>query len=321
MAADRGVMLFALDTSQEYGARVARRLEVPLSAHEEREFEDGEHKARPLVDARGHDVFVVHSLHRGAGRSPSDKLCRLLFFIGALKDAGATRVTAVAPYLCYARKDRRTQPNDPVTTKYVARMFEACGADAVMTFDVHNLAAYENAFRRPALNIEAVPLFVDHFARVCRRRPVAVISPDIGGTKRADRFRRALGAALNEEPAAGFAEKRRSGGVVSGDILVGEIRDRVVILFDDLISTGTTLRRAAKICREAGAREVYAAATHGLLIGEACSTLAPPALDGIVITDTVRPAAAEVGDLPNHITVLDTSPLIAAAIMAAHARG
>jgi ribose-phosphate pyrophosphokinase len=309
-------MLFALDTSQEYGARVAARLELPLSDHEERELEDGEHKARPLVDPQGHDVFVLHSLHGEPRRSPSDKLCRLLFFIGALKDAGAARVTAIAPYLCYARKDRRTQSNDPITTKYVARLFEAAGADAVMTLDVHNLAAYENAFRIPTRNIEAVSLFVDHFARLCRGQPVAVISPDIGGTKRADRFRRALATALHDEPAAGFADKRRSGGVVSGDVLVGEIRDRVVILFDDLISTGTTLRRAAKTCRETGARRVYAAATHGLLMGDAPSAL-PAALDGIAITDTVPPAA---GKLPAHFSILDSSPLVAAAITAAHRR-
>lgn len=314
--ADRGLMLFALERSREYGARVAAQLEVPLAEHEERGFEDGEHKARPLVDVEARDVFVIHALHGEPGQSPSDKLCRLLFFIGALKDAGAGRVTAVAPYLCYARKDRRTQPNDPVTTKYVAAMFEACGADRVMTFDVHNLAAYENAFRCPTLNIEAIPLFVEHFAPLCRGVPVAVLSPDVGGTKRADRFRRALAAAIREEPAAGFVEKRRAGGVVSGDILVGDVRDRLVILFDDLVSTGTTLRRAAEGCRAAGARAVYAAATHGLFMGEAFATLAPPALDGVVVADTVRPAGGNA--LPAHISVLDSSRLVAAAIAAAH---
>jgi ribose-phosphate pyrophosphokinase len=315
-----GMMVFALETTREYGERVAQRLELPLSPHEEPEFEDGEHKARPLVDVRGKDAFVIHSLAAGIGRSPSDQLCRLLFFVGALKDAGAARVTAAVPYLCYARKDRRTQLNDPVTTKYVARMFEACGVDGVLTFDVHNLAAFENAFRCLAENLEAIPLFVDRFAQICHTDMVAVISPDIGGAKRAERFRRALGAALPDEPATGFVEKRRSGGVVSGQLLVGDVRDRTVILFDDLISTGTTLRRAAQSCREAGACRVFAAATHGLLIGSASETLAPPALDGVVIADTVRPRIAEAGALPEHIITLDSSPLLAAAISATHRR-
>ncbi|HLN50148.1 MAG TPA: ribose-phosphate pyrophosphokinase-like domain-containing protein, partial [Steroidobacteraceae bacterium] len=139
--------LFALEASGDLGRAIAHALGRPLAAHEEREFEDGEHKTRPLDPVGGADVYVVHSLYGGQAQSGNDKLCRLLFFIGALKDAGAARVTAVVPYLCYARKDRRTKPNDPVTTQYVARMFEAVGADAIVTLEVHNPAAFENAFR------------------------------------------------------------------------------------------------------------------------------------------------------------------------------
>jgi hypothetical protein len=147
MLVDCELSLFAVETTRDYGLRVAQHLDLVLGEHEERAFEDGEHKIRPLIDVRRHDVFVMHSLYGEAEQSPNDKLCRLLFFIRALKDAGADRVTAVVPYLCYARKDRRTQPRDPITTKYVARLFEASGADAVITLDVHNLAAFENAFR------------------------------------------------------------------------------------------------------------------------------------------------------------------------------
>jgi ribose-phosphate pyrophosphokinase len=302
-----------------YGERVARQLDLVLGAHEERAFEDGEHKIRPLVEVRRQDVFVIHSLYGDAEQSPNDKLCRLLFFIGALKDAGARRVTAVVPYLCYARKDRRTQPRDPVTTKYVARLFEACGADALMTLDVHNLAAFENAFRCPTTNIEALPLFAQHFARSLRHEKLAVVSPDIGGAKRAEQFRRALAAELHEEPTAAFVEKRRSGGVVTGELLVGEVRDRTAILFDDLISTGTTLERAARRCREAGARQIFAAATHGLFMGQAPVVLDDPVFAEVEVTDTVRSVAAAEGRLPDSIVRLDSSKLVADAIMAAHA--
>ena len=139
--------LFALAASAELGAAVATALAQPLAAHEEREFEDGEHKARPLDAVNGADVYVVQSLHGGPVQSANDKLCRLLFFIGAIKDAGAARVTAVTPYLCYARKDRPTKPNDPVTTRYIAGMFESVGTDCVVTLEVHNPVAFENAFR------------------------------------------------------------------------------------------------------------------------------------------------------------------------------
>ena len=312
-------MIFALEGSRAYGERVAARLEWPLSAHEERAFEDGEHKIRPLLDVTRRDVFVVHSLNASADASPNDKLCRLLFFIGALKDAGAARVTAVVPYLCYARKDQRSQSRDPITTKYVARMMEACGADAVMTFDVHNRAAFENAFRIPTTNIEAMPLFVEHFAEGLRHEKIAVVSPDIGGAKRAERFRRALAEATGEEPSAGFVDKRRAGGVVSGDLFVGDVQGRAAILFDDLIGTGTTLCRAAAKCREAGARRVFAAATHGLFIGDAVAVLRGAEFDGIVVGDPVRSAAEAAGLLPDNVTILDTSPLAAEAVVRAHA--
>ena len=117
--------LFALNATADLGGQIARELWVSLAPHEEREFEDGEHKARPLDSVEGTDAYVIQSLHSGPTQSAADKLCRLLFFIGALKDAGAARVTAVTPYLCYARKDRRTKARDPVTTRYLAQMFES----------------------------------------------------------------------------------------------------------------------------------------------------------------------------------------------------
>jgi ribose-phosphate pyrophosphokinase len=314
-----GGLLFALEGSRAYGERVASRLEWPLSRHEERQFEDGEHKVRPLVDVNRRDVFVIHSLAASAGSSPSDRLCRLLFFIGALKDAGARRVTAAMPYLCYARKDQRSQTNDPVTTKYVARMFEACGADAVITFDVHNRAAYENAFRIPTTNIEAMPVFVEHFAARLRGERIAVVSPDMGGTKRAERFRHLLAVALGDEPSIGFVEKQRAGGVVTGELFVGDVRDRAVILFDDMISTGTTLCRAAAKCREAGANRVLAAATHGLFIGGAPGLLGAGEFDGIAVGDTVKSDAESDGLLPETVTILETARLLGEAIARSHA--
>jgi ribose-phosphate pyrophosphokinase len=318
MSTDCGPSLFAVEGTRGYAERVARHLDLVLGTHEERAFEDGEHKIRPLAEVRRQDVYVIHSLYGDCEQSPNDKLCRLLFFIGALKDAGAERVTAVVPYLCYARKDQRTQPRDPVTTKYVARLFEACGADAVMTLDVHNLAAFENAFRCPTTNLEALPLFAQHFARSLRHEKLAVVSPDIGGAKRAEQFRRALAAELHQEPTAAFVEKRRSGGVVTGEMLVGEVRDRTVIIFDDLISTGTTLQRAARRCREAGARRIFAAATDGLFTGQAPDVLGDPLFEEVAVTDTVRSVAAAEGRLPESIVHLDSTKLVADAIMVAH---
>lgn len=320
-AATGAPVLFALHGSHEFGQRVARHLGIPLSAHEEREFEDGEHKARPLVNVRGRDVYVLLALHGEAGQSANDKLCRLLFFIGALKDAAASRITAVVPYLAYARKDRKSKPRDPVTTRYVATLFEAVGADAVVTLDVHNLSAFQNAFRCATEHLEAGKIFARHFADTLDQREITVVSPDAGGIKRADRFRQLLQHVLGKPVGAAFAEKYRSENVVSGDLLAGDLKGRDAIIIDDLISTGKTIVRTARSCHAGGAVRVFAVASHGLFAGTANAILADAALDGIVVTDTVPPFRLTDGAVKEKLVILDSSTLFAEAIRCMHNGG
>jgi ribose-phosphate pyrophosphokinase len=313
------VLIFALDATCDLGTAIAGALGVDLAPHEEREFEDGEHKARPLTSVRGRDVYLVQSLHGGPDASPNDKLCRLLFFAGAVRDAGAGHVTAVIPYLAYARKDRRTQTRDPITTRYVAQLIEAVGVDRVVTVDVHNLAAFENAFRRPAVHLEARPLFVGHLLPVLRDRELAVVSPDAGGAKRADRLRASLASALGAEIPLGFLEKRRSGGVVRGqDTVVGSVEGRAVLIVDDLVSTGTTLAGAAAACRAQGATTSYAVVTHGLFTGDAERVLAGAGFERLVTTNTVPPFRLRPQTVDAHLAVLDVAPLLAEAIRRLH---
>ena len=314
-------LLFALNASRDYGERVAAKLESPLGRHEERDFEDGEHKVRPLVSVRKRDVFVIQSLHADQTAGVNDKLCRLLFFIGALKDAAAASVTAVAPYLCYARKDRKTQWRDPVTTRYVAALFEAVGTDHVLTMDVHNLMAFQNSFRCRTDHLEATKLFVEHFARMPRNSELTVVSPDAGAVKRAERLRDNLAKRLERPIGSAFVEKLRAGGKVGGGAVVGDVRNRVVIILDDMISTGGTLLRAAKACRAAGARRVVAAATHGLFLGAGSELLQDPAVEQIVVTDTVPPFRLPAQVIGEKVVVLDTAPLMAEAIRRIHVGG
>jgi len=309
--------LFALHGSDQLGAAIAGALGQPLAAHEEREFEDGEHKARPLESVRNADVFVLHGLHGGPQQSANDKLCRLLFFIGAVKDAGASRVTAIAPYLCYARKDRRTKPSDPVTTRYVASLFEAVGTAAVITLDVHNPAAFENAFRCPTVALTAAPLFIDYVknpATGLANDKLCVVSPDPGGTKRADLFREALESALHRPIGKGFADKRRSAGVVSGDLFVGDVEGATALIIDDLISTGGTLVRAAQAARRAGAKRVLALVTHGLFMPGAETAILNSAIDRVIVTDSVP--AFRLGDKSARakLDILPVAPLLAETI-------
>jgi len=307
------VRLFALDATAELGGRISEVLGLPLSPHEERGFKDGEHKVRPLTGVGDGDCYVIQSLHGGPDLSANDKLCRLLFFIGALKDAGAARVTAVAPYLCYARKDRRTKPFDPVTTRYVAALFEAVGTDAVLTLEVHNEAAFENAGRRRSITLPAATLFLEHALKYAEG-PLCVLSPDPGGVKRAELFRETLQARFGAPVGKAFADKHRSAGVVSGDLLVGDVTGATVFVVDDLISTGGTLVRAARAARAAGARRVIAFAAHGLFMPGAAEALADPALERIVVTDSVPPFRLAGAAVAGKVATVPAAPLLADAI-------
>jgi ribose-phosphate pyrophosphokinase len=312
------VKLFCLNASRPLAERVALALGQALDAHEEREFEDGEHKARPLVSVLDEDVYILQSLYSDPDQSVNDKLCRMLFFIGAVKDAGAQRVTAVIPYLGYARKDRRTKSRDPVTSRYVAQLFESVGTDRAIVLDVHNRAAFDNAFRCPTLHLEARSLFVGYMRKIVRDGPISVVSPDVGGVKRARLLRDSLQQALSREVNLGFMEKQRSAGIVSGETLVGDVRDSTVIIVDDLISTGGTLIRAVESCSRAGAASIYAAATHGLFIEPAGEVIDHAALTRLVISDSVPPFRLDSPLVQRKLDILDTAPLFAEAIHPLH---
>ncbi|MFZ2466965.1 MAG: ribose-phosphate pyrophosphokinase [Parvibaculum sedimenti] len=313
--------LFALNASRDFGEKVAISLGVALDAHEERKFEDGEHKARPLVSVRGEDVYIVQSLHGGPDQSPNDKLCRLLFYIGTMKENGASRVTAVIPYLAYARKDRQTKSRDPVTTRYVAQLLEAVGTDCVVTMEVHNIVAFQNAFRCQTIHLDTCRLFSNVAAKIAGDGPVVVASPDPGGVKRAQLFREALETSLGRPVGSAFMEKRRSAGVVSGNLLVGEVRGANVLIVDDLIASGGTMTRAASACREAGAQATYAFAAHGLFTGSAATTIKHPDLAKLFIADTVPPFRLDAQTLASHVEIISAAPLFAETIRRLHAGG
>ena len=308
-------MLFAPQASAGFGRRVAAACGCDLSPMEEREFEGGEHKTRPLVSVRGRDVYVVQSLSGDEAASANDRLCRLLFFIAGLKDCGAARVSACVPFLAYGRKDRRTKERDPVTLRYVAQLFEAVGTDYVLALDAHNLAAFENAFRCPVDHLEAAPLMADDLAARVGDDPVSIVSPDIGGAKRAQRLQELLAARLGREVGFAIIDKRRSSGVVSGgDLVVGPVEGRHAVLVDDLISAGTTLMRAVQACRKAGARGVEAFATHGVFLPEARQLLGPDGPDRLVVTDSILPTRLADAGHGGRLAVLEASALYGEAI-------
>jgi ribose-phosphate pyrophosphokinase len=314
------VLIFALDTDDGLARALAADLDMAISPHEDRTFDDGEHKLRPLLDPRGDEAYVVASLHGGPARSPDEKLCRLLMFIATLRDHGAARVTAVLPYLAYARKDRRTKPFDPLSLRHVAQLFEAVGTAQVIVLEAHNVAAFENAFRCPTLHLDAHKVFDRAVAELADDAPLAVASPDVGGAKRAQLWRESLSERMGRPVGFAMIDKRRSAGLVSGSLQVaGDVAGMTVLLLDDLIATGETLLRAARALRHAGAREVVAAAAHGLFIEPAAERLAAPELGRILVTDSVPPfRLPPAGPVMRKLRVVSAVPLIARAIRDCH---
>ena len=312
------MLLFSLDPHCTLAAALAAELDEALSPHEDRGFEDGEHKLRPMVDPRGADAYVVCSLHGGPVDSPHDKLFRLLAFVATLREHGAARVTAVVPYLAYARKDRRTKPFDPVTLRYVAQLFEAVGLAQIIVLEVHNLAAFQNAFRCTTLHLEAHRAFDAGVRERVNAVPLAVASPDPGGVKRSQLWRESLEQHLARPVGFAMVDKRRSAGLVSSaNLVAGDVDGMTVLLLDDLIASGETMRRAAQALRRAGAREVVACAAHGLFTGPAAEVLADVSLSQVMVTDSVPPfRLPAAGPVARKLRVVSAVPLFAQAIRA-----
>ena len=315
MNGDGEPVLFAPAASSAFAGKVASHAGLGLSPLEEREFEDGEHKIRPLCSVRGRRVFVIHSLYAEPGAGVNDKLCRLLFFMGALRDAGAGEITAVLPYLAYARKDQRSQPRDPVTSRYMAQLLESVGADGVVTLDVHNRAAFQNAFRCTAVALNTTALYADYLSGWLGDRAVAIVSPDTGGIKRAQALRERLLAITDLEAGAAFMEKYRAQGKVTGERLIGDVSGLDVAIVDDLISSGGTIARTAAACRRGGARRIIALATHGLFVGDAERRLDESGLERLVVTDTVPPLRLGTDFIQRKLETVSVAPFFADAIL------
>lgn len=308
--------IFAPRTSAALGTEIAKLLGIELARSEEREFEGGEHKMRSLENVCGRDVVVVDSLNGVDDMSANDKLCRLLFFIGSLKDAGAASVTACVPYLCYARKDRRTQPHDPITTRYVAAMFEAVGTDRVIGLDVHNEAAFDNAFRCKTIRTEGHEVFMPHLSKPIDLSRCVVASPDIGGVKRAQRLQEAISIEFKRDIGFAFMEKRRARGVIAGDAFVGLVDGADVLLYDDMIVSGGTILKATQAARAAGAKKVVVAATHAAFTDDALKLFAADGPDLVLVSDSIALSGSVIEKASSRLQICSSAPALAKAISA-----
>jgi ribose-phosphate pyrophosphokinase len=302
------MQIFDLTPFQSLGPAVARDAGYPLAPLEIRSFAGGQHKMRPLVSVRGEDVFVLSALHATEGLSVNDHLIRLLFFIATCRDHGAARVTAVAPWLPYARKDRVTKARDPVSSRYVAQLFEAVGTDVLITVDVHNPAAFQNGFRCRTIHLDTCRLFSADVAGRAGDAPVTIMSPDCGGVKRAELLRQSVELVRNRATSFAFMEKHRSSGVVSGTLFAGDVAGHDVWIVDDMIESGETMLRAAHACRDRGARAVHLMAAHAFCDGPSLEKLRAAPIDSLTVTDTAATLTPAVPD--PRLRTLSVAPMI-----------
>jgi ribose-phosphate pyrophosphokinase len=283
--------------------RIARYVGRSLTETTIARFADGEIYAHIQENIRGVDAFIIQSTP-----APADNLMELLILIDACKRASAQRVTAVIPYLGYARQDRKDKPRVAITAKLVANLITSAGADRGLTMDLHT-PQIQGFFDIPLDHLFAAPVLLDYVEHLKPKRPV-VVAPDVGSVKMARAFAKRLSAEL------AVVDKRRTSANVSETMnLIGEVEGRDVIIVDDLIDTAGTLANAADLCMARGAHSVRAAATHGLLSGQARARLEASPLETVAITNTLDQPG---GPLPAKFEILDVAPLLGEAIRRIH---
>jgi ribose-phosphate pyrophosphokinase len=320
MEASVKLKIFGLNESADYARLIAAELDTSVAAHVEHRFDDGETYGRSDENVRGCDVYVISSLYSGPTLSAGEKLTDLLFFIGSLTDASAGRITVVMPYLGYARQDRKTESRAPISTKYLAKVIEAVGADRVLTMDVHNLSAFQNAFRIPTDNLEAKKLLVNAVAKENLPDNLVVMSPDSGGMSRARWFRAALEKKLgriDQIPIVYLDKERKNDGTVHGDRIVGDVKGKNVIVVDDMVASGKTIATSRQAIESHGGQLHSVCATHGLFVGKANEYL-----EGvrILVTDSV-PSFRLKGKSTDGLSVISTAKFFAQAIRRTHTDG
>ncbi len=295
--------LLAGNSNRPLADAIAASLGVPLTKAQVKRFPDNEAWVTIEENVRGEDVFVLQSTCYPA----NDNLMELLICIDALKRASARRITAVTPYFGYARQDRKTGGRTPISAKLVANLITRAGADRVLTMDLHS-GQIQGFFDIPTDNLQAAPtMAADIERRYANPHELLVVSPDAGGVVRA----LTLASRLNADLA--IVDKRRSGpGVSEVANIIGEVAGRRLIIFDDIVDSASTLCNAAKSLSDAGALEVSAYITHGVLSGGAVERVNASVLKELVVTDSIE-ADAQIGP-KGKIRVVSCARLIGEAI-------
>jgi ribose-phosphate pyrophosphokinase len=293
--------LIACNSNRPLAEAMAACLGLRLTQAAIRRFSDMEVFVEILENVRGEDCFVVQSTSYPA----NDNLMELLITLDALKRGSARRITAVLPYFGYARQDRKTAPRAPISAKLVANLITTAGADRVLTLDLH-AGQIQGFFDIPVDNLYAAPTFTKDIKGAYDNGDLVIVSPDVGGVLRA----RSMAERLNADLA--IIDKRRpKAGVSEVMNIIGEVDGRHCLLIDDIVDSAGTLCNAAAALKNAGAREVSAYVTHGVLSGDAVGRVSASPLTKLVVTDSIQ--ATEAVRLASKIDQLTIAPLMAEA--------
>jgi ribose-phosphate pyrophosphokinase len=299
---DKRMMLAAGRASGELGTRIAERLGVQLTDAGLKTFPDGEVYCRYGESIRGADIFIVQSIStcEREGVTANDALMELLVMVDAAVGASAHRVIAVTPWYGYSRQDKKSAPREPITARLVAKMLETAGVDRVVTMDLH-AGQVQGFFSKPVDHMTAMPILTQYVQDrlAASVEDLVIIAPDAGRVKLTRKFAQKIGA-----PYALLEKERPAQSVAEIGYVIGDVRDKVAVVVDDMIDTGGTLAAAAQTLIDEGASEVHAVATHGIFSGNAFETLGTSPLSSIVVTDTV-PLREGAPDLIRQLTSAD----------------
>jgi ribose-phosphate pyrophosphokinase len=300
------IKVFSGNSNPALADAVSAYLNVSLGVADVRRFSDGEVLVEIDENVRGGDVFVIQS----TSTPVNDNLIELLLMLDAFRRASAKRITAVVPYYGYARQDRKVAPRVPISAKLIADLITTAGASRVLTVDLH-AGQIQGFFNVPVDNLFATPVLLPYVRERLNQHGVSVVSPDAGGVERARAFAKHLDASL------AIIDKRRArANEVAEMHIIGDVRDRVAVLVDDMVDTAGTLAAAATALRDNGARAIFACCTHAVLSGAAIARVEESVLSELIVTDTI-PLRAEARACPK-IKVLSVAHLLGEAIKRTH---
>ncbi len=294
--------IFSGNANLPLAQKICEHLNIELGKLHVERFADGEVDVQILESVRAHDCYIIQPTCPPV----NENLMELLIMIDAFKRASAGKITAVIPYFGYARADRKSSPRVPITAKLASNLITEAGADRIMAIDLH-AGQIQGFFDIPVDHLRARKVFLDYFQNF-KREDLVVISPDVGGVERARKFAAKMDAGLV------IIDKRRpkpNEAVVYN--VIGDVKDKVCIIFDDIVDTAGTLTTVANKIKEQGAREVYAACAHGLLSRNALERIDQSAIKKLIITDSLP-----VRDLGPKVETLSVAHILADAIQRNH---